>query len=191
MAYLTYITEAIVCGGTHTNSSDRTYLLFTRDAGMIHAHAKSVREERSKQRYALQECSYVRVTLVRGKSGWRITGAEAIADLYARAETRDARILLRNLLMLVRRVIRGEGVSHQIFDDVVYVCTHTFSVPSRQIELLVTLRILSVLGYVPKHDAYDTLLTNDVSFESLEEYSVEMEKVLQNAITTALRESQL
>lgn len=55
---------------------------------MLYASAKSVREERSKQRYALQEFSHARVTLVRGRSGWKVTGAEAIADLYALAETR-------------------------------------------------------------------------------------------------------
>ena len=88
MAYQTYITEAIVCGSYDSNTSDRSFLLFAREAGMIYAHAKSVREERSKQRYALQVCSHVRVTLIRGKSGWKIAGVEPQQNLYALATTR-------------------------------------------------------------------------------------------------------
>lgn len=54
MAYETYTTEALVCGTFNRNTADRSYLLFTREAGMLYADARSVREERSRQRYALR-----------------------------------------------------------------------------------------------------------------------------------------
>ena len=52
MAYVTYTTLALVCGTFDQKTSDRSYMLFTREAGMLFASARSVREERSKQRYA-------------------------------------------------------------------------------------------------------------------------------------------
>ena len=88
MAYQTYITEALVCGSIDNHSADRSFLLFTREAGMVYAHAKSVREERSKQRYALQVCSHIRATLIRGKSDWKIAGVDPLQNFYAQTTTR-------------------------------------------------------------------------------------------------------
>jgi len=191
VAYPTYITEALVCGSTNSHSADRFFLLFTKDAGMVHAHAKSVREERSKQRYALQECSHIRATLVRGKSGWRIAGVEAIDNLYARAATRDARALLRNLMLLLRRVIHGEVVYPDIFDDVLQVCTMASHLPIQTLETVATLRILYALGYIPPHPAYESLIAEGFSFESLATLSKETEDAATHAVRNALHESQL
>lgn len=191
MAYPTYITEALVCGSTDSNTADRFFLLFTKDAGMVHAHARSVREERSKQRYALQECSYIRATLVRGKSGWRIAGVEAIDNLYARASTREERAMLRNLVLLLRRVVHGEVIYPEIFQDVLQVCTGVSKLPLQALETVATLRILHVLGYIPPNSAYEYLLTHDFSFETLLPLNAEAEAAATKAIQTALHESQL
>ena len=72
MSYQTYITDAVVVGSYASNTADKSYLLFTKRAGMLYATARSVREERSKQRYALQDFSHITVTLVKGKGGWCI-----------------------------------------------------------------------------------------------------------------------
>ena len=131
MAYQTYITEAIVCGSFDNQTSDRLFQLFTREGGMVYAHAQSVREERSKHRYALQVCAHARVTLVHGKRGWRVTGAEPLHNFYFLTQTREARAFVRNILLLLRRVVQGETAHEKIFDDVVYACTqlhlHTLS----------------------------------------------------------------
>lgn len=191
MAYPTYITEALVCGSTDSHTADRFFLLFTKDAGMVHAHARSVREERSKQRYALQECSHIRATLVRGKSGWRIAGVEAIDNLYARASTREERAMLRNLMLLLRRVMHGEVVYPEIFEDVLKVCTGVSKLPMHTLETVATLRILHVLGYIPPNSAYEGLLSSEFSFETLSHLSVETEAAVKEAIRIALHESQL
>ncbi len=159
MAYQTYITEAIVCGSIDSNTSNRSYYLFTREAGMVFAHAQSVREERSKHRYSLQVCSYARVTLVRGKSGWRITGAEPIQNFYTHAESRSARALARAVPLLLTRFVHGETAHPVIFDDVIYACMQSNTEDPAHLESILTLRVLYVLGYI----APDSIVTPFVS----------------------------
>jgi recombinational DNA repair protein (RecF pathway) len=191
MAYPTYITEAVVCGSTDSYSADRFFLLFTREAGMVHAYAKSVREERSKQRYALQECSHIRATLVRGKSGWRIAGVEPIANLYARAQTRESRALLRNLLLLLRRLMQGEMVHERVFDTMLAACASADTQDPVQLELVATIRILHALGYIAPDAAYARFLHDGPVLSDSDTITAEEIVVCRRAIETALRESQL
>lgn len=191
MAYQTYITEAIVCGTYDSNTADRSFLLFAREAGMLYAHAKSVREERSKQRYALQTCSHVRATLIRGKSGWKIAGVEPIQNLYALAPTREARAFLRNIILLLRRVIHGETVYEEIFDDIVGTCTQVGKHIPTKLERILSLRILHALGYIAPNGSYNAFLHCAFPYERTDTLSEEEEKVFQKAIDHALMQSQL
>lgn len=191
MAYQTYITEALVCGSFDNQTADRSFLLFTREAGMILAHAKSVREERSKHRYALQVCSHIRVTLVRGKTGWRITGTEPIGNLYVQMHTREARAFLRNVVVLMRRVMHGESAHTEIFDDIMYAFTHMALQDLSMRERIVSLRILHALGYVAPDPSFSTVLSvpSEQAFSTV--LSEEVLEVAQKAIEHALMQSQL
>lgn len=191
MAYQTYITEALVCGTYDSHSADRSFLLFAREAGMVYAHAKSVREERSKQRYALQACSHVRATLIRGKSGWKIAGVESIQNLYARTETRESRAFLRNIIRLLKRVIHGETVYEGIFDDVIRACTHSETFSHSTLETILSLRILHALGYVAPKPAYEHILHCTLE-QILRTPSITLdEKACRDAIEHSLIQSQL
>lgn len=148
MAYQTYITDALVCGSRAQNTSDKSYLLFTREAGMLYAMAKSVREERSKQRFALQEFSYLRATLIHGRSGWRLAGAEPTINVYAIQGTREARALVRNTIKLLRRFVQGETPHPSLFDEVKDVITDAESGKDREREEVLTIRMLHALGYI-------------------------------------------
>jgi len=150
MSYVTYTTEALVCGAFDRNTADRTYLLYTRGAGMIYAEAKSVREERSKQRYALQEFSHIRVSLVSGKQTWKIGSVEVVVNDYARAVSREARGSVARLYKTLRRFIRGEEASPELFDFVIEaLAVLAGEVPCRSfVESGVEVRLLAYLGYV-------------------------------------------
>jgi recombinational DNA repair protein (RecF pathway) len=191
MAYQTYITEALVCGSYDSNTSDRSFLLFAREAGMIHAHARSVREERSKQRYALQTCSHVRATLIRGKSGWKIAGVEPQQNLYAVASTREARAFLRNIILLLRRVIHGETIYEEIFDDIIGTCMQVGKYDPSKLESILTLRILHGLGYIAPHESYNALLNCAFPYEKVNSLSEIEGKVCRDAADHALMQSQL
>jgi DNA repair protein RecO len=151
MAYATYITDALVCGTFNRNTSDRSYLLFTREAGMLYADARSVREERSKQRYALQDFSLVRVSLVKGKQVWRIGSIEAIHNYYHQASNKQARGGVVSVFRLLRRFLKGEEASSELFDFAVASLKVLEELENnRFVAEVVQLRIMAYLGYVDK-----------------------------------------
>ncbi len=190
MSYKTYITEALVCGSRTKNTADKSYLLFTRDAGMLFASAKSVREERSKQRYALQEFSYIRVTLIYGKTGWRVTGAESLGNVYAVQTTREARALVRNVVKLLRRLIQGEIPHTSVFDEVKTVLERSHEGQEVALEEVVTLRILHALGYIAPEPELEGLLNGSIDEAVL--HKGETDGItLKGRIEAALKESHL
>jgi recombinational DNA repair protein (RecF pathway) len=191
MSYKTYITEALICGSSASNTSDKSFLLFTREAGMLYATAKSVREERSKQRYALQEFSYVRSTLVHGKSGWRLTGAEPLTNAYTIQTRREARALIRNTVRLLRRLVQGEIPHERIFDDVKKVLTYCHTDDEALLEEILTLRTLNALGYTAPHNNLQVLIDTDTPFHCVSGYTPEIQAHCKKVIEMGLHESQL
>lgn len=161
MAYATYTTEALVCGSNDSYTSDRSYLLFTRDGGMLWASARSVREEKSKQRYALQDFSLIRVSLVKGKTGWRIGSVEAVGNPFMEARARSARASIAAVVKLLRRFVHGEEPHGVVYQDVVAILTRLASAGTLQHQGLqdrFTLRLLYQLGYIAPHSSYQDLL---------------------------------
>ena len=191
MSYPMYITEALVCGSYDSKTADKSFLLFTKEAGMLYAHAKSVREERSKQRYALQVCSHVRATLIRGKSGWKIAGVEPIQNLYSLTTTREARALLRNIVLLLRRVVHGETTYSEVFNDVIEVCMQAEKHSHAKLESILSLRILHALGYIAPAPSYDKFLHCKMPYHHIATFTEDEEKVCREAIEHALVQSQL
>jgi DNA repair protein RecO len=191
MAYKAYITEAIVCGSEDHNTSDKSYLLFSRDAGMVWATARSVREERSKQRYALQDFSHARLTLIRGKSGWKIAGAEPIVNVYTRATKRETRAMVMRVVQLLRRVMQGETPHEHIFDDVIETLALGDHYDSDKMERLMFLRVLYALGYIAKEAPYEQLLTDGKAGDVIQLLRDEHKATIEAVIDHALAQSQL
>ncbi len=179
MAYQTYTTEAIVCGTFNRNTADRSYLLFTREAGMLYAEAKSVREERSRQRMSLQDFSYVRVSLVKGKSSWKIGSIEPRMNFFMTASDKAARGSVVSLTKFLRRFYGGEEAFPLLFDYFLSalkalsgtVVTRTVS------EYIVKVRMLRELGYV------DGRVLPEIVDEDIE---VLVQKDIDNSVETAL-----
>ena len=172
MTYATYITEAIVVGSFANNTADKSFLLFTKRAGMLYASARSVREERSKQRYALQDFSLITVTLIKGKTGWRVGSVDTEGNIFGDALSRQARGSVVRILKLLRRFVAGEEPHPELYDELVYALRYLAAdIASHRVlaEEIIEARILSVLGYmsqtaelapvlaVPLRDALDTV----------------------------------
>lgn len=191
MAYRTYITDALVCGSRAQHTSDKSYLLFTREAGMLYAAAKSVREERSKQRFALQEFSYLRATLIHGKSGWRVAGTEPTCNVYAVQRTREARALVRNTIKLLRRFLQGETSHTALFDEVKVVLTEPGSGNELAREEVLTIRILHALGYIAPLPVIADILEADSVTECAKTLDPATALERQALIDQAFHESQL
>lgn len=150
MRYTTYTTEALVCGGRDRNTFDRSLLLYTREGGMLYAEARAARREHSKQRFALQDFTRVRVSLVRGKATWRIGSIEALENFYATAEGREARGSVVRLIKMVRRFARGEEAQTEVYDYVKEALTVVAGTISNRpyVDALIQVHFLGYLGYV-------------------------------------------
>jgi DNA repair protein RecO len=190
MAYASYITDALVCGAKDSNTADRSFLLFTPDVGMLSATARSVREERSRQRFALQEFALVRVTLIRGRAGWRIGSVESVDNFYARATNKEARGSVVAVLRLLRRFIHGEEAVPELFSFAVS-ALELLSGDIQQrsfVDKVVQLRLLSQLGYIAQKDIPKALLETPVADipplfnETLER---RLHKVLEHAVSAS------
>ena len=183
MSYKTYTTEAIVCGSRMNNTSDKSFLLFTRDAGMLWATAKSVREERSKQRFALQDFSLMKVSLIRGKSGWRIGSAESEINFFSRSIEKERRTAVTQLIRLLRQFLHGEVTHLDLFADTKEVLLRLTSAETKDIERLsaiYTLRLLHRLGYVANEVDLSEYLTNQAWWE-LPPLPAKAQKAIENA----------
>lgn len=189
MAYATYTTDALVCGSRLSNTADRSYLLFTRELGMLWATARSVREERSRQRYGLQECSVVRVSLIKGKLGWRIGSTEALGNPFLVAVSRPARGGVIYFIKQLRRYIHGEQALLGVFDDAVVVLEQLAQ--SETLETVAAwqevgmLRLLYALGYVPAVASYQRLLEAPSVTDAYEQYETSAATSVAAAIRAA------
>ncbi len=165
MSYVTYTTEALVCGTQNRNTADRSYCLFTKEAGMLYGEARSVREERSRQRYALQDFSYVRISLVKGKQSWKIGSVESVKNYFALADTQEKRASVVAIFRTLRRFIHGEDASPELFSFCIEALELALgSVSARNFfEHCVQIRMLSLLGYVAEEALPPVLLRSNLS----------------------------
>lgn len=151
MSYQTYITDAVVITSFDSNFADKSYLLFTKTAGMIYASAKSVREERSRQRFALQDFSVITVSLIKGKTGWRIGSVQSEGNFFSEAQERSIRGSVVRVCKILRRFVAGEEPNSELYDEVFLGLTHLSrsDISNRTLieEVLIT-RLLYSLGYI-------------------------------------------
>lgn len=193
MSYATYTTDALVCGAYDRNTADRSYLLFTREAGMLYADAKSVREERSKQRYALQEFSYVRISLIKGKHTWKVGSVETLRNDYSEAASREARGSVVRIYKTLRRFIRGEEAARELFD---YVCGSLAILRGEimrrdAVERIVEVNVLWRLGYVDEASLPPVARTADLASLTLPVDETSLLKTLTGLIERGALNSQL
>lgn len=178
MSYRTYTTEALVCGNYINNTSDKSFLLFTRQAGMLYATARSVREERSKQRYALQLFSLINISLIRGKNGWRVGSVDPLGNYWSATDNRLKRSSLITIVKLIRQYIHGEEINYSLYDEVlagIRFLTHFRPKEKRTLwETLIKVRILYKLGYIaPPDDNIHKLLNKkliDITDKQITDY---------------------
>lgn len=128
---------------------------------MLWATARSVREERSKQRGALQEFSVIRVSMVRGKSGWRIGSVSAHGNAYQESDSRKKRGAVTGVIRLLRKYLHGEENQVKVFSDTEMVIQKIIASQDVEIDFwlaVFSLRLLNNLGYIAPDKSYDHLL---------------------------------
>lgn len=160
---------------------------------MLWGTARSVREERSKQRCALQDFSHIRVSLIKGKSGWRIGSVEALGNPFMQADTRQKRGTVNFVVTQLRRYVHGEMQLPKVYDDVfellVYEEKHTeLALLARELFLL---RLLSELGYVAPLPSWVAVVDSPSLEEALSSYTTDMSLFIAKAIKEGIEVSHL
>ncbi len=193
MAYHIYTTDALVCGSFDRGASDRSYLLYTEQFGMLYATARSVREERSRQRYALQDFALIRVSLVKGKSGWRIGSVTPLHHPFLVAADRQTRAQLLRLYKTLRRFIPGTEAAPELFwltkTVIKQIISGHISNPEAYL-VVVEARLLQELGYLSPNDS-ERMLLQAVPHSYDHTFDPEAINAFRQAILTAHAVSQL
>ena len=192
MAYVTYTTEAIVCGTYDRNTADRSYRLFTRELGMLYADARSVRKEESKQRQALSDFSHIKVSLVKGKGGWKIGSVIETRNFYGHALDQAARGSVVKIIRLIRRFVAGEEEHADLFDE--YVDALNFFAGKLNeracFERVFIQRILAELGYIKSGDVPEQFRAIPLRDIATDEVCIK-DKAIAHSIERAQNASQL
>jgi len=143
-----YATPAIVLSRTPLSEAGMLATLITTEFGLIRARAEGVRRPGAKLAHALQTLDESEISLVRGKDGWRLTGAilshDHFHDLTPKGRSRAAR-----LASLLLRLVHGESADaplFAIFRDFLAALPPLPEDEQDGAEVLAALRLLSALG---------------------------------------------
>lgn len=189
-----YHTEALILGSKNYGDSGKVFFLFTRELGMVYASATGIRKIHSKLRYVLQDYSYVKVDLVRGKDMWRLTTASKPENDLNFLQNYRALEVFANIARLLRRLLAGEDTNKTMFDDLLsslFVLAGTKTKEElADVEVVMVLRMLNHLGYIGNSDDMHNLILSPFSEEVVFEISKKRAKVL-HAINKAIRETQM
>jgi len=158
MSYRVYDTPAIVvCRWPYSEANFR-YLLYTRDLGRIHAQAQAVRKVGSKLQPALQIGSESTLSLVCGKSGWRVVGAASQQNFLLTISDRGRGVVdrfLRLLTYLVPDQQTDEKLYRIISAGLQAIVSSQDPTQFKVNERLLVLRSLVQLGYAPSPEAQE------------------------------------
>ncbi len=149
MVYPKHHTRAIILKTYPLKEADKGFVLFTEKFGVLHAKAMGLRKETSKLRYKLSGHILVSLTIIQGKSGWRIVEVPNCTPLSSRIGLQEVGKILKLILYISPR--EDPMVSNDIFDDVYnYISNQDFD--SKENTLRLAVKIMKSMGYVPDVD---------------------------------------
>ncbi|MHB1316489.1 MAG: DNA repair protein RecO [Minisyncoccota bacterium] len=192
MSYQIYTTEAIIIKRLPYDSNV-SYLLYTKDFGLISAMATGVRKSESKLRYALQEYSLCEVSIVKGRYTWRITSALLNKNLYTHSNVPSAREVIARVCTQIVRLVAGQEKDEQLF-QCISTGLHELSEADfsmvQALEILIMLRMLFILGYVSDVDMSVCTPYNNYNMQMLDSVTKNHQNFIGH-INKGLQESQL
>jgi recombinational DNA repair protein (RecF pathway) len=183
MSYTVYTTPAIVLASWDRGEDNIAFDLFTEELGRVIAEARGITKLSSKLRFALQLYSFANVSLIHGKSGWRLINAEPRSNVYYDFMGKKKDIFIESI-ELIRRLMPFEERYTEIFANIQHLSK--FVTVGDSEKLVVFANLLWRLGYLPARDIYTQSLTDKkVNLTAAESRGIK------NAIATALHNTQL
>jgi DNA repair protein RecO len=144
-----YATNGIVLHRTPIKEAGMLVTALTPDLGLVRARAEGVRRSGAKLAHALQTLCESELMLVRGKDGWRLTGAVLSENRFA-GLTQEARARIARVAGLVLRLVHGEAHDDALYREfTAFIDAVPLLAPSEAeaAESLVVLRLLHQLGF--------------------------------------------
>lgn len=189
-----YHTEGIILGSRNYGEAGKYYSIFTRDLGMIQASAQGVRKMSSKLRFILQDYSYVKVDLVKGKDFWRVTSASKTNLLDNLYNKKESYAVFVNIGRLLKKLLAGEEANQDLFADFLnglfMLEKYETKEELQNIEIITVLRILDNLGYIGGDGVFNTLTKSPFEENLLFETAKKRNQIL-SQINQALKETHL
>lgn len=161
MSHAIYNAEGFILKSVNFNEANKYYYIFTREFGLLKASAQGVRHMQSKLRYGLSDFSLSKISLVRGKETWRLTGAELVSDFKKiNSKERDKFLLISRIFSLLLRLLHGEEKNELLFDYLFHGLKFLQAEDLEKnnledFECVLALRILSSLGYIGQLGDFD------------------------------------
>lgn len=197
MAHKTHKTLGFMLSSRDAGEANQSVQLFTEEVGMLWVVVRAAKKVESKLRYHVQPFSWGAYSLVRGKEVWRLTGAKEIENYFFTLRGDRTRLLvLQRYTKLLRRLLAEEVAHPELFqllqDGLVLLKDRTLSGEQiANLEYLLVLRTLLMLGYVGEHKVlHDVLTPSPITPDMLARISP-LRKAAALEINRALRESQL
>ncbi len=188
-------TEGIILSHRARGEANKMLSIYTLEHGLINAAAQGIRLNKSKLRFSLQDLSYAKIDLVRGRDIWRVTSATPI-DTFSKARSNiESLALMSRVSKLIERLCNGEEGNTEVFHDVIQsymvLDNDSVSVETREaLELHLVLRILNRLGYIGDNKDLASYLDGGFEQDKAKEVLFNKRSIVL-AINQALRESQL
>ena len=181
-------------GSRNIGEANKMVFVFTKDLGMVGASAKGVRLLKSKLRYSLQDYSYSKVSLVRGREVWRLTSA-ALVDKIISKDIPNTLVFVRGLSM-VKRLVNGEEKNEALFDVLKKASDFLHhleinTVSADYFECLLMVRILHTLGYIQSIEELNYFLKDRVWDLEVVSRVKDVRLLMISEINQALQASQL
>lgn len=143
-----YSAEAIVLARSPLAEASALLYLLTHEFGLVKARAQGVRKPGAKLASAVQTFNESDVILVRGKDGWRLSGATLAANWFETLPA-PARARAGRIARLLLRLVHGESsdtASFYIFRGFLEALPTLREPEADAAETLAALRILRALG---------------------------------------------
>lgn len=194
MSHHIYQTEGFVIDSRNVGEANKIIFIFTKDLGLVAATAQGVRLLKSKLRYSVQDYSYSKVSLVRGREVWRLTSAALVSKIISKPSLND--LVFARGLVLVKRLVNGEEKNEALFNVLKSASdllsrSDIDSVEPDYFECVLILRILNTLGYVSKTEGLSDFIKDNSWNESLINGVKENRPLIIIQINQALKASQL
>ena len=144
-----YETRGIVLARANVGEATTLVTLLTPDLGLVQARAQSLRKPGAKLAVALTTLAESDLVLVRGKEGWRVTGAVLEENWFIRLPSVAAQNMVARVSGLLLRLVAGEAQDIELFPllkGFLEALTTLQENLQEAAEILVVLRILAALG---------------------------------------------